>query len=62
MCYLQIKSGIAYSHITRILQPFYRVKTTEIGGYTLPMLVKSLLHWDIGQKIFSVVWLTMPIM
>jgi hypothetical protein len=62
MCYLQIKSGIAYSHITRILQPFYRVKTTEIGGYTLPMLVKILLQWDTGQKIFLVVWLTMQIM
>jgi hypothetical protein len=34
----------------------------EIGGYTLPMLEKILLPWDTGQKIFLVVWLTMPIM
>lgn len=34
----------------------------EIGGYNLPMLIKSLLPWDIGQNICLVDWQTMQIM
>jgi hypothetical protein len=49
-------------YVTLALQPFYRVKMVEIGGYTLPVVVKSLHLSDIGQRVFLTLWITTQIM
>jgi hypothetical protein len=51
-----------YLYVTLALQPFYRVKMVEIGGYTLPVVVKSLHLSDIGQRVFLTLWITTQIM
>jgi hypothetical protein len=34
----------------------------EIGGYTLPVVMKSLHLSDIGQRVFLILWITTQIM
>ncbi|KAG2607472.1 hypothetical protein PVAP13_4NG248922 [Panicum virgatum] len=58
----QLPQEIVWRGKVRYQSRYSRKRMMEIGGYTLVMMVKTLLPWDFGQRISSTVWQTMQIL